>query len=243
MHSIYTRSGLIYENANIHIWMKCTDVDVFLAGRGGPNSLLWQYLALPSGDENYFLTPRSWCGLAGRTTNPNLMLAQEANYQRQPVSVVIQDGVEALLSQTSFWQLSHLTNSQTVPVQDCLWWRRCGGSNIGSNVFLAGGDCCVLGRESEAGSPPAGWEVDRRLRLNWIMNPPKERTRTNAQNIDVHQLSWRATWATDNILLLDHFFCHSPKLFINSNGSVNLLSPSHTWAFTSSLAAAKIHWI
>ena len=34
--------------------MKCTEVDVFLAGRGGPNSLLWQYLALPSGDENYF---------------------------------------------------------------------------------------------------------------------------------------------------------------------------------------------
>ena len=51
---MYIRSGLIYENANIHIWMKCTDVDVFLAGRGGPNSLLWQYLALPSGDENYF---------------------------------------------------------------------------------------------------------------------------------------------------------------------------------------------
>ena len=64
----------------------------------------------------------------------------------------------------------------------------------------------LSGRESEAGSPPAGWEVDRRLRLNWIMNPPKERTRTNAQNIDAHQLSWRATWATDNILLLDHFF-------------------------------------
>ena len=38
--------------------MKCTDVDVFLAGVGGPNSLLWQYLALPSGDENYFPTPR-----------------------------------------------------------------------------------------------------------------------------------------------------------------------------------------
>ena len=34
--------------------MKCTEVDVFLAGPGGPNSLLWQYLALPSGDENYF---------------------------------------------------------------------------------------------------------------------------------------------------------------------------------------------
>ena len=38
--------------------MKWTDVDIFLAGRGGPNSLLWQYLALPSGDENYFATPR-----------------------------------------------------------------------------------------------------------------------------------------------------------------------------------------
>ena len=24
------------------------------AVEGGPNSLLWQYLALPSGDENYF---------------------------------------------------------------------------------------------------------------------------------------------------------------------------------------------
>ena len=50
--------------------MKCTDVDVFLAGVGGPNSLLWQYLALPSGDENYFTDSagRGATSQAGRPT-------------------------------------------------------------------------------------------------------------------------------------------------------------------------------
>ena len=50
--------------------MKCTDVDVFLAGVGGPNSLLWQYLALPSGDENYFADSagRGATSQAGRPT-------------------------------------------------------------------------------------------------------------------------------------------------------------------------------
>ena len=140
--------------------------------------------------------------------------------------------------ETSFWQLSQLTNSQTVPVKDSLWGRRWWWKQHWKQRFPRRRRL-LCGRESEAVQRLLPAQVDRRLRLNWIMNPPKERTRTNAQNIDAHQLSWRATWATDNILLLDHFFVTVRRY----SSIVNLLSASHTWAFTSSLAAAKIHWI
>ena len=98
----------------------------------------------------------------------------------------------------SRWSWGNVVSDQLLTIMPADKLKDGGGSNIGSNVFLAG-----VGRwwsrVWSCTAPPAGWEVDRRLRLNWIMNPPKERTRTNTQNIDAHQLSSRDTWATDKI--------------------------------------------
>ena len=150
---------------------------------------------------------RGWCcDLAGRTTNPTLMLAQEANYQRQPVSVSSKMELRHYCLRPASdnhptWQTPKLCLYKIVS--------DCGGvveATLEATFSSPAAAAVCLVESLKLARLRTGWEVDRRLRLNWIMNPPKERTRTNAQNIDAHQLSWRATWVTDNILLLDHFF-------------------------------------
>ena len=95
----------------------------FLPGlEGGPNSLLWQYLALPSGDENYFATPRVVVRPRRQDDQPNSDARTRGKLSTSACQCYRSRW--SWVWETSFWQLSQLTNSQTVPVKDSLWGRR-----------------------------------------------------------------------------------------------------------------------